>query len=209
MRSLHALVRHHRDGDESVELGEDLELLTGCGLLDQFDAAVDEAGHVLQRGEPVPAGVDVDADAGLALQSLRDLDHPGSVDGGIERTHLQLETEVPLRLDEIEGLLDDLLGGCGAEGPRDVDTLSEGAAEQRVYGHTQASGPGVVQRDVDGGFRETCIGDDSFDVRHDAGDLVDTTPQQNRDYIPLDDRLHRLHRFAAPPRPPGGTTPSP
>src|SRR5690606_23620214 len=180
--------------------GEHIELICGSGLFDEFDTTVDELRYVAQRGEAVPAGVDVDTESDLAAERLDDLDDAIGIDCRVERAHLELEGVVQALLTLVGDLLDDLLERRGTERPPHVDAGPEGTAEQRRDRHTQRASPRVVHRDVDGGLRESRVGDDALDIDHDAADLVDSAPDDVGPDVAVDDLLHRLDRFAAPPR---------
>lgn len=178
------------------------------GLFDQFNSTLGELWQVPQGSEAIPPCVDVDTDSGVAVQRLRDVDDARNVDCWIECSHLEFEAEIEPGFELFVSFLDDLVRRRSTQCPRDVDTLAESPAEERVHGDSQATRPGVVQRHVDGRLRESCIGNNFFDVGHDRGDVIHAPADHHRCDVLLDDDLHRLHRFATPPRPPG-TTPSP
>jgi hypothetical protein len=82
-----ALIGHDRHGQGGVDLGQPLDLGAGHRLLDQVDAGLGRPGQPAQRGDQVPAGVEVDSRAGLAGELLGQLGDPGDVVGGLLGVH--------------------------------------------------------------------------------------------------------------------------
>jgi hypothetical protein len=139
-----ALVGHDGNGQRPVDLGERLELAGGDGLLDEVDAGLDQCGEMSERGEPVPAGVEVDPDARDAGELLGDGPLPRDVLDGVLGTHLELEAVVQSGVELAERLLDDSGRWFGAKCPGDRDGSPGQAAEKGVQGDVEAAGPCVV-----------------------------------------------------------------
>lgn len=97
-------------------------------------------------------------------------------------------------------LLDDQVGGVGAQRPGDREGGSPQPAEQRVHGHAQPLADRVPQRHLEAGLGGRVAGDE---LVHPGGELADVAGvgvDQVRRQVVVDEHLDAFDGFAAPPR---------
>ena len=170
------------------------------GLFEEFYAGVGKPGQKAQGGEAVPAGVDVDTQAHLAIECGRKLGDALGVTIRVARPHLELEGAGAECLAALLDLSQRILQRKHAKRPRHIHRIPRTTTKQVAYLHVQRTRPGIVHGNITRRLSKTHVGHGPLEVTQDANQVMHLTADHDWGKILFDDHPHRLNRLPTPPR---------